>query len=286
MRRVPFTIFFASACVCGHAWGQAAVPMESATDSATDRAAPESLPSDTATAESAPAEPVPAAPPPPPASPTPEPQPTSAPPPNVQFDTAPAGEPAATTDNANVTQVGALPSPRRALYLGLGLGGGRIQDATMGHGGFAFDLNAGFSFSPMFSLAINFGGLYHGETEKPPEGSTEEDQQSSVAHYGIAAGGQVHLVDVIRLSLSAGYYALSKDGPNEARTEDDEDADAQIYWSPGGELGAGVEFFQTPGGFALALDIRSQLSFPNQELVWDSYALLSVRWYGLFAGKG
>jgi len=55
-------------------------------------------------------------------------------------------------DTPNQTMVGTLPSPRQALYLGLGIGGGRMQDDTMGQGGLAFDPNAGYSFTLTLSL--------------------------------------------------------------------------------------------------------------------------------------
>lgn len=223
----------------------------------------ESLPEPAAPAEPAPAEPVPVA-----AAPAPQPTPVVA-------------TQAQPLDSAsNVTQVGALPSPRDAVFLGIGIGGGRLQDDVMGRGGFAFDLNAGYSFTPELSLTINCDGLYYSQ---PSDTGAEELETQSIVHYGFSAGAQLHLVDVLRFSLSGGYYGLSKDGPYKPVDGADEDIDDESFWSPGGEASVGVEFFQSPGGFAAALEVRSQVSFPDGQLVWDSFALIGARWYGIGA---
>jgi hypothetical protein len=182
-----------------------------------------------------------------------------------------------------VTTVGALPSPRDAVFLGAGIGGGRMQDDVMGRGGVAFDLNAGYSFTPELSLTINFGGLFHATDTASDPDAVEEPESKSVTYYGVSAGAQMHVLEVLRFSLSGGFYGLNKDGPlKPAEGESsDEDPDRENFWSPGGEASAGVEFFQSPGGFAAALEVRSQVSFPDGQLVWDSFALIGARWYGL-----
>lgn len=189
--------------------------------------------------------------------------------------------------NPNVTTVGAVPSPRDAVFLGAGVGGGRMQDDVMGRGGFAFDLNAGYSFTPELSLTINFGGLYHSMDTTSEANAVEEPEAKKVTYYGVSAGAQTHVLEVLRFSLSGGYYRLGKDGPlKPAEGESsDEDPDRESFWSPGGEASAGVEFFQSPGGGAIALEVRSQVSFPDGQLVWDSFALIGARWYGIGGGQ-
>ena len=276
-------------CASAQAFGQAAMPLpenepspalEPPTEAAAPAGSSTEMPVEAAPATQAPA--------------SVQPMPTGDPPavqPVTGAEPAAAAAPVATQstvdDTPNQTMVGTLPSPRQALYLGLGVGGGRMQDSTMGHGGLAFDLNAGYSFTPTLSLAINFDGLIHSETAQQVEETAADDdpKTNSITHYGISAGIQAHLVDLLRVSLSGGYYGLNKDGAVEPATSDEEDPDSKTYWSPGGEVSAGVEFFQSPGGFAAGFEVRAQASFPDQEFVWNSMALVGVRWYGIGGSK-
>ena len=270
-------------CLSTRAWAQAAVPAPEteASDPAAASADP-SAPTAPSGAESMPAG-APATQP----APGPDPATAQAAPqaaPMVTAPTEPAPAAVAPVDNsANVTQVGALPNPRDAVFLGLGLGGGRMQDDVMGRGGIAFDFNGGYSFTPELSLTINFDGLIYSADTETESGAVEEPEAQRLLHYGISAGVQVHLLDVLRASLSGGYYGLTKDGPLKPLPgeSDDDDADDESFGSPGGELAFGVEFFQSPGGFAAALEVRSQVSFPDGQLLWDSFALLGARWYGI-----
>ncbi len=188
------------------------------------------------------------------------------PPGQIQFGTSP---PPGSERPESVTDITPQRSPREALYFGFGLGGGRMQDKVMGYGGFAINLGAGYSINRTLSLALELGGMGH------KEGDT------NIGIFGIAFGPQVHLLEHVKLAAGLGYYGLSHNGPLKPPNEKADDPDEETLTSVGGEATLGVEVYQAPGGFTLAIDARTQLAFPDQKLVLNTFGLVVLRWYGI-----
>lgn len=193
------------------------------------------------------------------------------PPGQIQFGTSPHP---GSEQPEYVTQVAPQRSPREALYFGFGLGGGRMQDKVMGYGGVAFNLGAGYSINRTVSLALELGGMGH------KEGDT------NIGLLGIAFGPQIHLLEHIKLAAGVGYYGLSHNGPLKAPNEKADDPDEETLTSVGAEATLGVEVYQAPGGFTLGIDARTQLAFPDQKLVLNTFGLVVLRWYGIGRRRG
>jgi hypothetical protein len=260
------TVFFVSA----PAWGQAAV----------------SPPSD-AVAPAAPA-PTPV--------PVEESPPAAAPVDRAPFDPAPlandaqpppSAEPAARPADVNlvvqpgqdspyVTKVGRQPSPRAAFFVGLGLGGGRIQDSVTGFGGAGVALDVGYSLNAAFAVMGSLGGLVHSKKAR-----------GTLSHLGGAVGVQAHAAAPLRFSAGVGYYSLSHGKPDEEEGAPPSTLpEGKSFGAIGGEGSIGFDFFRSPGGFTVCLDLRNQLSFPDGHMVNATYGLIGVRWYGIGKKRG
>jgi hypothetical protein len=184
-----------------------------------------------------------------------------------------------------VSAVGKQPSPRQAFFVGLGLGGGRLQDTVTGYGGVAFNLDAGYSISPELAVVVDFDGIVHQHGEG---GDSKDDADKREAarlwHYGVAVGAQLHVIERLRLALGVGYYALTHTAAKDAAG--DSIGESRTLKSLGAEGTVGFEFFQSPGGFSAGVDFRTQLAFPDQKLVAATFGLVGVRWYGIGAKRG
>jgi hypothetical protein len=263
------TVFFVSL----PAWGQAALspPSDVATPTAPASAPPEeSLPAGATPADRAPRDPAPlanGAQEPPAAAPSPEPATSPA---DIDLVVQPG------QDSPYITKVGKQPSPRDAFFVGLGLGGGRIQDSVTGFGGAGLALDLGYSLSPALAVLGSLGGFFH---SKKAEGT--------LSHLGGALGVQAHVADPLRFSVGFGYYSLSHAKPDEEEGgAGSELPDGKSLGSIGGEGSIGFDFFRSPGGFTVCLDLRNQLSFPDGHMVNATYGLIGVRWYGIGRKRG
>lgn len=252
------------------AWGQAAVPLPQE-EEVVQPGPPEPAPAESAPAEAADPAPspqamqsepapavTPAGPPPPPRDAQPSTQPAEGEGPKMQFDSGAQQDPKqdGSKDSQYVSTIGPRQSPRRAFFLGFGGGLGRIQDDITGYLGFGFNVNAGYSITKDIAVALDAGGFFH-----------SEENQDTLSLWSAALGPQFHLFDRLRITLEGGVYGLGGRGDG--------------LWSPGGEGGLGFEIYQAPGGTTFAVEFRSQMTFPDGQLVFTTTGLAGVRWYGI-----
>lgn len=153
------------------------------------------------------------------------------------------------------------------ILVGLGLGGGRVQDKVTGYAGYALDASVGFS--PMRNVAVvaDLDGLLHSFSDG-----------SSLIDGGAALSVEGRVADRVRLSLGGGYYWLT----HTASTAPNSSGTTTTLQSPGLEAGLGVELVQgRHTGFSVGVFARNQVSFPNGQFVDNAFVLVGVRWAGI-----